>query len=119
MTKKLTTLTDQSTELNLADPTIAEMVVKANVDNSVVTPLPTVTPEKPSGKTTPFTMSLTTEQVAGLIRSSGASGVSWKDYLKARIQEDILQQKVGRAVITNPSTMNAKISAPTGSVRRG
>ena len=117
MTKLKTLSSDQ--DLDLSNPAVAEMVVKANVDNSVVTPQPTVTPDKPSGKTTPFTIALTTEQVAGLIRSSGASGVSWKDYLKARIQEDILQQKVGRAVITNPSTMNAKISAPTGSVRRG
>ena len=117
--KKLTTLTDQETELDLSNPDVAAMIVANDVTNIEVPKTSTPVAQKAS-KLTPFTMNLTTEQVANLIRQSGASGVSWKDYLKAQIYEHILTGKVGKAVISQPSTMSQRISGFKGGiVKRG
>ena len=121
MTKKLTTLTDQDTELDLSNPEVAKMIVANDVTNREVSregPQPS-TPELPTGKTTTFTLRLQTSDVAQLIRAAEASNKSWKQYLTERIQEDILTAKVGRAVISQPSTMSKRISGNTNSVRRG
>ena len=126
MTKKLTTLTDQETELDLSNPDVAAMIVANDVTNIEVPKVAasshkTTTPvAQKASKLTPFTMNLTTEQVASLIRQAGASGISWKDYLKAQIYENILTGKVGKAVISQPSTMSQRISGFKGGiVKRG
>ena len=123
MTKKLTTLTDQETELDLSNPDVAAMIVANDVTNREVTretPQPSTAVVKKASKTTPFTMTLTTEEVAGLIRQAGASGISWKDFLKNEIYEHILNGKVGKAVISQPSTMQSRISGFKGGiVKRG
>ena len=118
-TKKLTTLTDQDTELDLSNPDVAAMIVANDVTNIEVPKTSTPVAQKAS-RTTPFTMTLTTEEVAGLIRQAGASGISWKDYLKNEIYDNILTGKVGKAVISQPSTMSQRISGFKGGiVKRG
>ena len=134
---ELKTLTDMN-DLDLSDPAVAEMVTAANVDSRPVTAEVVVLDERlsepakaasrvsvkpsarPTGKGTPFTMTLSTEEVAGLIRQAGASNISWKEFLKQQIHEQILLGKVGRAVISQPSTMKDKVSGYQGGiVRRG
>lgn len=107
--------------LDLSDPKVAEMVTAANVDSKPTSASdPAKAVSKLPGKGTPFTMTLSTEQVAGLIRQAGASNISWKDYLKEQIQEHILNGKVGKAVISQPSTMKDKVSGVRGGiVKRG
>ena len=120
MKNKLNTLINQDTDLDLGNEDIAKMVVKANVDNQ-----PVATTDKPkakakAGKQTTFTMTLSTEELAGVIRSAGAINISWQDWLKSQIQEHILTGKIGRAVISQPSTMTDKVSGFKGGiVRRG
>ena len=112
----LKTLTDMN-DLDLSDPAVAEMVTAANVDSQPVTASePAKAASKLSGKGTPFTMTLSTEEVAGLIRQAGASNISWKEYLKLQIHEQILTGKVGRAVISQPSTMKDKVSGFRGGI---
>ena len=120
MTKKLTTLASDA-PLDLSNPAIAKLIVENEVSNRVepTEPLPAKPAVNKSGKLTSFTIQLTSEQVANLIRQADASGVSWKAYLEARIQEEILTGKIGKAVISQPSTMKAKITGYTGSVSRG
>ena len=119
MTKKLTTLTNDS-PLDLSNPEVAKLVVEAEISNQTITPShPEPLPKSKRGKQTSFTIQLETEEVASLIRQAEASNTSWKTYLEQRIRESILEAKVGRAVITNPSTMKAKITGVTGSVTRG
>jgi len=121
MTKKLTTLASDA-PLDLSNPAIAKLIVENEVGNKV-TPTEPAAPAKPAvkkdGKLTSFTIQLSTEQIANLIRQADASGVSWKAYLEAQIHEQILTAKVGKAVISQPSTMTAKITGYTGSVSRG
>ena len=119
--KNLTTLTNQETELDLSNEQVAKMVVAANVDNQKVvketTPgAPLRAAELPTGKTTAFTLKLQTADVANLIRQAEASNRSWRQYLTDRIQEDILTSKVGRAVISQPSSMQSRISGPQGGI---
>ena len=116
--KKLTTLTDNETELDLSNPDVAAMIVANDVTNREVPKVSTSAP-KAGGKKTTFTMKLATEEVAQIIREAGASGQEWQIYLEDRIREQVLSGRIGKAVIHAPSTMTAKISGPTGSVRRG
>lgn len=118
MTKKLTTLANDQ-DLDLSNPAVAELVVANDVTNIEVPKTSTPVAKKVS-KATPFTMTLTTEEVAALIRQAGASGISWKDYLRNQIYENILTGKVGKAVISQPSTMQQRISGFKGGiVKRG
>ena len=110
---KLKTLTDD-TELDLSNEQVAKMVVAANVDNQKV--VKETTPELPTGKATAFTIKLQTADVANLIRQAEASNRSWKQYLTDRIHEDILTSKVGKAVISQPSSMQSRISGPKGGI---
>ena len=123
---KLKTLTNDE-PLDLSNEQVARMVAAANVDNQKVEANQPPTPgasvpaaELPKGKTHTFTLKLQTADVAQLIRQAEASNQKWQDYLTSRIQEDILTGKVGRAVITNPSTMQSKVTGYKGGVvRRG
>ena len=120
MTKKLTTLTNQDTDLNLADENVAKMIVAANVDNQKVEVTETPPPELPTGKTTTFTMKLSTPDVAGLMRQAEASNKDWRTYLTEQIQEHLLEGKIGKPVISQPSKMSARISGFKGGiVKRG
>ena len=118
MTKKLTTLTDNETELDLSNPEVAKMIVAHDVTNKEIPREPTSAP-KAGGKKTTFTMKLATEELAQIIREAGASGQAWQLYLEDRIREQVLSGRIGKAVIHAPSSMTQKITGPTGSVRRG
>lgn len=115
---KLQTLSNDA-PLDLSNENVVKMVIDANVDNQKVESRVEPTPELPTGKTTTFTLKLETFEVANLIRQAEASNKSWKQFLTERIREDVLSSKVGKAVISQPSTMSSRISGVTNSVRRG
>ena len=116
MTKKLQTLINQDTDLDLSNETVAKMVAAANVDNQPTTATDKPAPKAKPGKRTTFSMTLSTEELAGVIRSAGATNISWQDWLKSQIQEHILTGKIGRAVISQPSTMTDKVSGFKGGI---
>lgn len=70
-------------------------------------------------KSSSFTIKLNGPQLAQLIREADQLGLSWKDHLTARINNEIFGGLIGRALISGPSFASGKtISAPTSSVSR-
>ena len=59
-------------------------------------------------------MKLSAPQIARVAREAEAVGLDWRDYLKKKITDELLEGTVGRSVVTGPSFAKAgKIKGPS------
>ena len=61
-----------------------------------------------------FKMKLSAPQIARVAREAEALNLDWRDYLKKKITDTLLEGTVGRSVVTGPSFAKAgKIKGPS------
>ena len=64
-------------------------------------------------KLTNFTLKLTGEELASIIRKAGVAGKPWKQFLEDEIRSTLFEQKIGKPLISAPSIGGGKVTGPS------
>ena len=64
-------------------------------------------------KLTNFTLKLTGEELADIMRKASISGKPWKEYLTDAIRSSLFDKHVGKPLISAPSIGGGKVTGPS------